>query len=481
VRLSASRAPRFPILPVLAVIGLLAGLALAAFFSLPRLMAFYPANGAQYVSSRSPIRLTFSRPMDQTSVENALHFTPGASGAFEWDAARRTLTFTPREPWPVDAIITATLNGGRSRSRLPLLGQHSWTFTITGARIAYLTGAPPNLWFLPLAENAAPQAITSEPVGVYDFDLSPDGLRLIYSALREDGGADLRSINIAVRSSHLQGVDGSGAVDVQSCPGEACLSPAFSPDGKRVAYERHTLTPGLGNETSFAEGQVHVYTLATGADDLVGDPETLSRFPRWGPDGRLSYFDINRQAIVIQDLATGAVTYIPDSSGEMGTWSPDGQYIVYPEIFLLPEPTPNPGAPESEHTEKFFSHLLQVTIATNAVENLSGEGVVEDASPVYSPSGVWLAFARKGLDPTQWTPGRQLWLMRANGSDAHALTAEPLYNHSAFVWTPDERALIYMRHNAATPGLPAEIWMINADGTGARKLVSGGYLPAWLP
>ena len=38
-----------------------------------------------------------------------------------------------------------------------------------------------------------------------------------------------------------------------------------------------------------------------------------------------------------------------------------------------------------------------------------------------------------------------------------------------------------MRSNAVTPGLPAEIWTINSDGTGARKLVEGGYLPQWMP
>ena len=465
---------RLPVILALAASGLLAGLALAAFLSLPQLKTVSPAVGAQNVSSRAPIHLAFNRPMDSGSVEAALRFTPEATGTFVWDAAHNTLTFTPRQPWPVGGTVTAALTGGKSRGGLPLLGAHTWTFTISGERVAYLTSAPPNLWFIPLAEGAQPQPVTAEPNGVYDFDLSPDGLRFVYSTLRADGGADLRVIE----------VDGSGAADVLLCPGEACLSPAFSPDGQRVAYERHTLTVGLSGEASFGAARVHVVDLATRADDAVGEADAEGRFPRWGPDGRLSYFDTTRQAIVVQDLATRAVTYVPDSSGEMGTWSPDGQSIVYPEIYLPDEPPPNPALPAGEHTDRFFSHLLRVTIATNATANLSGGGVVEDASPVYSPSGEWLAFARKSLDQAQWTPGRQLWLMRADGSDAQPLTSEPLYHHSAFVWSPDGRALVYMRNNAVTPGLPAEIWTINvegADGTGARQLVVGGYLPEWMP
>ena len=42
-------------------------------------------------------------------------------------------------------------------------------------------------------------------------------------------------------------------------------------------------------------------------------------------------------------------------------------------------------------------------------------------------------------------------------------------------------ALVYMRFNATAPDQPAEIWTIGADGSGARRLVTGGYLPTWLP
>ena len=136
------------------------------------------------------------------------------------------------------STITASLDGGKSRGGLPLLGAHTWTFTVSGERIAYLTGAPPNLWFVPLAEGASPQQITTETLGVYDYDLSPDGQRFVYSALRAGGGADLRAI----------GSDGTGAMDILPCPGEACLTPAYSPDGQRVAYERHALIAGAAGD-----------------------------------------------------------------------------------------------------------------------------------------------------------------------------------------------------------------------------------------
>jgi Tol biopolymer transport system component len=99
---------------------------------------------------------------------------------------------------------------------------------------------------------------------------------------------------------------------------------------------------------------------------------------------------------------------------------------------------------------------------------------------MYSPSGAWLAFGRKTLVEGQWTPGRQLWLMRPDGSEAYALTDDPLYNHSAFRWSPDSRTLAYMRLNVVDPAVPVEIWTVDVSDSQPSRLVEG-YLPEWLP
>jgi len=463
------RAPsRWPLLIVLLGLGLLAGLALALVLALPKVTAVSPAPG-ESISSRAPIRIGFNRPMDHASVEAALHIAPEAKSVFAWEG--NTLIVT-HPTWTASTPVTVTLAGGRTRTGLPLLEAHTWAFTVSGARIAYLSGAGATLWVLPLAEKASPKLVVAEPHGIYDFDVDPDGLHFVYAVLRADGGADLRLINL----------DGTAVTDILKCPDAACLAPTFSPDGTRVAYEWHPLVRGLAGEVTFGDPQIRALTLATGETQQLGEADGQTRFPRWGPDGRLSWFDSIRQALVIRDLASGAVTYVPNTFGESGTWSPDGQFIVYPEIFFPPEPTNVPsGTVEAEGSDKFFSHLLKVEIATNAAQNLSGEGVVEDASPVYSPDGAWLAFGRKGLAENDWTPGRQLWLMRADGSAARALTNEPFYNHSAFVWSAAGQQIVYMRFNAADPAAPAAIWVINTDGSGARQLIENAYLPEWLP
>lgn len=463
-----------PVGPLLVVLGVTTGLGLAGYWAIPQVVAVSPAAGAQYVASHAPIHLTFSRPMDRASVEAAIRLTPAISGLWRW--AGDTLSFIPTQAWPEKSTITVALNGGRSERGLPLLGETTWTFTVSGKRLAYLQGDPPNVWITALEEETPAVQLTDETIGVETFDITPDGNMFVYVALRTDGGSDLRSIRL----------DGSGLTDLVICPSEACTAPALSPDGTRVAYERQTVTLDANGSPTMGNTRLNLFSLETHTDaPLPNTPSTSVRFPRWGNDGRLSYYDPIRQALVIRDMNTGAETYVPNTSGDMGSWSPDGTTLVFPEIVIAAEPalttTENLSDDEYTHTDLFYSHLLRVQIATNQTQNLSGDQLVEDASPAYSPTGAWIAFGRKALTTSQWTPGRQLWVMQADGTNAQALTADPFYNHSAFKWSPDGTWLAYMRFNPADSVTPAEIWVIQADGTNARRLVTGGYLPQWLP
>lgn len=448
---------------ILAGAGLLAGWALMTVLALPQLTAIWPAPATRNVSPRAPLRLTFSHPMQAASLEGALTLEPPLTGTFRADGYQ--IIFTPAQPWPAQTLITFTLSGGRSVSGLPLLGQRQWAFTAAGQRLAYLAGGVPNLHFIGLDAAAEVETLTAEPYGVYNYALSPDGLQVAYAALREDGGTDLRLLTLGAGEPQT----------ILACPGAACLSPAFSPDGAQLAYEWQTLITTTERPT-FGESHVHLYTFATGQDETqpaLGD----ARFPRWNPDGRLSYYDTERRAIVVRELQHGALTYIPNDTGDMGDWSPDGAALVYSEISASAVAAELPGEDFVDH---FYSHLMRVEVATNQTRDLSGEALVTDSSPAFSPTGAWLAFGRRQLTPTLWTLGRQLWLMRADGGEAHALTNEPTYNHSAVVWSADETTLFYMRYNAGDPVAPVEIWSIQRDGSNARAITTG-YLPEWVP
>ena len=459
------RPSAMPRVLAIAALGLIAGLALALSFGLPRIVGVMPEGGG--ASSRSPITITFSHTMDRASVESRLQIEPRIAG--EFSGSGNVVRFTPQTEWPSGTMRVALTSGAKTDRGLPLLFQRAWEFTISGPRVAFLlkTNDVANVWAVPLT-GGGPAQITKEAIGVREFAVSADGTQIVYSALRADGGADLRRVDR----------EGNNADDVLLCPDALCAAPAFSPDGKLLAFERYPISSG-GQERP----RVEVLDFATGQTlNPAPDATHFTRLPSFAPDGRLGYLDATVQAIAVYDFAAQFTTLIPDSSGDMGTWSPDSLYIVYPEIVFPPEPTPDPdSASQPEHTDRFFSHLQRVTVATNAAQNLSGDALVEDGSPMYSPDGGWIAFGRKALAQDLWTPGRQLWLMRADGSDAHPLTDDSFYNHSAFVWSPDGASIVFMRFDVTDPSSPPEVWMIDKDGTNARKLVSAGYLPEWLP
>jgi Tol biopolymer transport system component len=272
------------------------------------------------------------------------------------------------------------------------------------------------------------------------------------------------------------------------CPqGAQCGSPALSPDGSRLAFEFAESRPGPGVEPT--KGMRSVYVLPLDGEEAfrVSDPEHLAMLPAWAPDGKLGYYDgMLRATVVLAPLDRSPVTvlaYVPNDLGLTGAWSADSTFLVFPEIAFLSEPEGG-STPTSEETEgAFYSHLVRAQVPSLSVIDLSAVSgdLVEDASPALSPDGQWLAFARKYLDNSRWTLGRQLWLARPDGSEARLLLDEPAYNHSAINWSADSGRLAYMRFNQADLGRPPAILIFDLSSGTTQLLAEGGYHPEWLP
>jgi Tol biopolymer transport system component len=319
-------------------------------------------------------------------------------------------------------------------------------------------------------------------MGVRQFSLSADGTRLVYSTPREDGGTDLRLLDLASGEDQLAH---ACAQDVR------CEAPALSLDGDQVAYERFELQAGTAGQQVSGPSRVWSQSLDEDAEALpIGPADHITTAPEWSPTGWLTYYDNTLGAIALVDPSSlpqpEPHSYIPNELGNVTTWSPDGEMVVMPEIVLLPEEVGSPQSDQESGGEEgidFYSHIKRVHVESGLTETLSGErpGLVEDASPAYSPDGRWIAFARKYLDNARWTLGRQLWLMRADGSDAQQLTADPNFNYSALTWKPDSSALAGMRFNQADMSQPPEIWWLDLAEGELHVIITGGYIPQWIP
>jgi Tol biopolymer transport system component len=442
------------------------GMILSAWRARPKLIEVSPPAGADHVGTTQSIRLSFSRPMDHPSVESRLVITPATNGAFHWE--NNSLVFTPNQPWPARQSIQVQLEeGAKASSWLAFnMGKDHWSFTLSQATLAFLWPAAGSSSIYTLDPESGSIHQYTQGINVLDYSASRDGGTLYFSASNTQSGADLYQVDRLQMDSSPQAA--YQPAKLLECGASQCRNPVASPDGKTLAYEYLLAKPTGG------PSQVQVWILSmpelTAAPAGQADHETLQ--PTWSSTGWLAYYDRTSSGYEVLNLATQARIQLPNQTGQPGAWSPDGAYYLAPEISYRET---------SASSETGSSHLNRYHIQDKTALDISGEGSVEDAEAAYAVDGKSIAFARKFLDTAHWTPGRQIWIMGADGSGPHPITNEADYNHYDLAWSRDGSRLAYARFNQESIADPPELWMVNVDGGNPLQLVIGGYSPVWIP
>lgn len=217
------------------------------------------------------------------------------------------------------------------------------------------------------------------------------------------------------------------------------FSPAWSPNGKLIAYRQN---PARSDESDI----MVVSALAGRPRNLTRSPGTADWSPAWSPDGKLIAFFSNRAG------GNHIWTMKPDGSqprrltrsgflNEYPSWSPDGKRIVF----------------QTARNGEFDIYVMGRNGGSQ--RNLSRHPA-RDQWACWSPDGRYIAFMseRDGSD--------DVFLIHPDGTGVKNVTRTPDLQESHPAWSPTGE-LTYTRH--ADTG-PIELWAAEPDGENARRL-----------
>ena len=209
-------------------------------------------------------------------------------------------------------------------------------------RAAGEQGSPglPFIYVIPLDGSKRERRLTHGSAAEIDPAWSPDGRRIAF-ARRVRGGFDLFSARL----------DGSDERQLTQTPHVDELSPAWSPDGTRIAFSRY--------ESGLARGSGDLWTMAAAGGRerrLHGDEHDYAG-PAWSPDGRR--IALLKDSLVSVMSARGGIpsplTRAGDFKDSRPSWSPDGTRLAF---------TRDPG--KILTVDSSGSHLRRIRFASSA-------------------------------------------------------------------------------------------------------------------
>ncbi len=228
---------------------------------------------------------------------------------------------------------------------------------------------------------------------------------------------------------------------------DVLMSPAWSPDGRRLAF------------VAIREGRAEIYTydLGSGTKTRLTSRPGINGAPAWSPDGRylaatMSF--VGNPEIFIIDAKSGDQRRITENSAidTEPNWAPDGKSLIF----------------TSDRGGK--AQVYRVSASGGEPKRISFEGKSNQRA-TFSPDGKSIAMVREDQN------GYRIAVLDLADNSVRVLSRGPLDESPDFA--PNGQILIYSRAG----GSGAELATVSIDGSVKRRLHQQGRVrePAWSP
>jgi Tol biopolymer transport system component len=285
---------------------------------------------------------------------------------------------------------------------------------------------------------------------IFDYAVSPDSMDIAVTQLLPNSS----------KIWQLNNKDAPPTLAVD-CPQDFCTNPLWQPNSPRLFYEKRPNDADLyGNDAP----EIWWVDLETGVTALVALPNQSGFGMQFSPDGRwFSYASPIEHSLELFDLENEVQETLHVHTVLPAFWHPNSTKLVAVHDLF-------------NGMDEFGTDLFIIDIALQTSVNLSEGLEAADGPAVWSPDGEWLAFGRK---IPRLPMGKQIWLVRADGTEAHALTEDTTMHHAFLNWSTDAEWLLYQKSNVQNVGEMPAIYRHNLTTNETIRIAENAIAPRW--
>mgnify|MGYP001765378394 CR=1 FL=1 len=358
------------------------------------------------------------------------------------------------------AALAAPSAGAAEGARRPMAIDDLWSFEQVGRPVLSPDGglavfpvAVPSLdrnesnsdlWIVPTDGGGPPRRLTWNEGPDGSPAWSPDGRRIAFVSKRKEENAQL----------YVLSLDGGEAERITDLP-TAVADPRWHPDGKRILFVASTWPDVNDDFDALRKRQQERDVDKVRAQ--ITENRALRYWDHYLADGRVSHvFEASLETGKVRDLMPGS-SRILGLDGAEWDLSPDGSEIAF-----------SANATDPPY-RTWNQDVFVVPVAGGEPRNLSADNPADDLRPRYSPDGRFLLWGRNRRVELDADFTRLALHDRRTGATSD-LAAEWDGSPSGWTFTPDGRTVVFHGEERGR----VHLYAVPAAGGAPRVVVRGG-------